>query len=319
VSGSGTLRVGIVGAGRTRQGLGPYLARAFEQNGARVTAVAGRDRASGARAAVQLATGLGHAVGAADDAHALAREVDLLVIAAPVPAHLDGLDAALQANVPCLCEKPLVDAADAAAGLQRIAAFRERRLLLAENCQWPFTLDALRALHPHVGTRPVRRVAMGLSPAWPGRTMIVDSLSHVLSVVQALAPLPPDCTPHDVRQTNAAADAPANEVRFVLPAATGAIDVTLHLAVCPQQPRPAWLAVDGARADRRIGVGYELSFVAPDGRAVILRDPLQALVYGLCADLAAAHERTRSLADAVELRLRLYAAVLTALDAGRSR
>jgi hypothetical protein len=311
-------RVGIVGAGRTRQGLGPFLASAFEGAGCRVTGVAGRDRASAERTAHELAARLQHPVAAAADANELARAVDLLVVAAPVPGHLAGLDGALTANVPCLCEKPLVAAAERDAGLARIAAFRARGILLTENCQWPFVLPALFELHPQLRGAPVRSVAMGLSPAWPGRTMIEDSLSHVLSVVQALVELRADCTPTRVRQSDGSAAAAANEVTFELAGAAGPIDVALHLRQMPGQPRPAWLAVNGCRIDRRLGADYSHAFVAADGRAVNVRDPLHALVYDLCDILPLAHrERTQASADVITLRLRLYAAILGALGAAR--
>lgn len=311
------LRVGILGAGRSRQGLGPFLARAFEAAGATVAAVAGRDAAGSARAAAELAAALGHPVAAAADALALARAVDALVVAAPVAGHLAGLDAALAAGVPCLCEKPLVAAADLAAGLQRVAAFRARGLLLAENCQWPEVLPTLRALHPAALRTPPRTLAMGLSPAEPGAAMVADSLSHVLSVAQAVVDLPPDARPGRVRQSDASPTATANVVAFTLPARSGPLDVELHLAVCPSQPRPAWLAVDGWRMDRRIGAGYRITFAAPDGREQPCEDPLFRLVYGLGPLLTQApRERTLAFADAVALRLRLYAGILAGL-AGR--
>jgi hypothetical protein len=311
-------RVGIVGASRTRQGLGPFLASAFEAAGCVVTAVAGRDAAGAERAAAELAARLRHPVAAAPDAAALARAVDLLVVAAPVPGHLDGLDAALAAGIPCLCEKPLVAAADVAAGLQRVAAFAARGLLLAENCQWPFVLPAVFELYPELRGRAVRRVAMGLGPAWPGPAAIVDSLSHVLSVVQALVPLPADALPRDVRQSDAGAGALRNEVAFSLPGPAGSIDVSLHLEVTPDPPRPAWLALDGCRADRRLGPDYSHAFVGADGRAVNVQDPLHQLVYGLTASLPpATRESTRTQADVIALRLRLYAAVLAALGTTR--
>lgn len=312
------LRVGIVGAGRTRQGLGPFLASACEAAGARVTAVAGRDREGAAKAAAELAARLGHPVEALADAFALARAVDLLVIAAPVEAHLAGLDAALAAGIPCLCEKPLVAAADAAAGLQRVAAFRARGLLLAENCQWPFVLPALYDLHPELRGEPVRSLAMGLGPAWPGPAMVADSLSHVLSVAQALVDLPADARPLAVRQSDAGTAAVRNVVQFALPGAAGAIDVALHLEHCPEPPRPAWLAVNGCRIDRRIGPDYAIAFAAASGRQRNVRDPLHQLVYGLLAALQRTpRERTTTAADAVSVRLRLYAAVLDALGAAR--
>lgn len=311
------LRIGILGAGRTRQGLGPFLASAFEAAGARVTAVAGRDRDGAERAAAALAPRLRHALHAARDADELARAVDLLVVAAPVPGHLAGLDAALAAGVACLCEKPLVAAGDAAAGLQRIAVFRERGLLLAENCQWPFVLPALFALHPGLRGQPVREVVMGLSPAWPGRAMVEDSLSHVLSLVQGLVALPGHGNPEGVRQSDGSPAATRNDVAFRLQAATGPVDVVLRLQQCAEQPRPAWFAVNGCRIDRRLGADYSHAFVAPDGRAVPVRDPLHQLVDDCIASLrvplAPANAQR---ADAIALRLRLYAGVLGSLRAG---
>lgn len=88
-------RIGIVGAGRTRQGLGPFFAQAFVAAGCRVTGVSGRDLAGAERAARELATSVGHPVAAHPDAASLARSVEALVVAAPVPGHLAGLDAEL--------------------------------------------------------------------------------------------------------------------------------------------------------------------------------------------------------------------------------
>ena len=311
------LRVGVLGAGRTRQGLGPFLARAFEAAGCTVAAVAGRERASAERAAAALARQLGHAVVVAGDALALARDVDALVVAAPVPGHLAGLDAALAAGVPCLCEKPFVAATERDAGLARAAAFVARGLVLHENCQWPFVLPVLFALHPELAGQRVREVVMRLSPAWPGRTMVEDSLSHVLSLVQALVDVPAGAVPGDVRQTNGAADAENNDVSFTVPAATGPVAVTLHLVRCEQQPRPAWFAVNGCRIDRRLGADYAISFAAADGRVHPVRDPLDQLVDAFVAAVrapsAAAVARH---ADAIATRLSLYAGVLRALGDG---
>ncbi|MBL8749845.1 MAG: Gfo/Idh/MocA family oxidoreductase [Planctomycetes bacterium] len=307
------LRVGIVGAGRTRQGLGPYFARWFEAAGARVAAVSGRTLDGARRTADELAAAFGHPVDAAADAAALARTVDLLVVASPVATHLEGLDAALAAGVPCLCEKPLVAAEHEAAGRARIAAFGRRGLLLAENCQWPHALPALFELHPELTGAPVWRVAMGLGPIGAGAAMVADSLSHVLSVVQALAPLD-DAVVHDVRATDRSATAVRNVVSFTVGARAGPVAVELHLEHCPQPPRPAWIAVNGRRVDRRIGAGYTISFVRGDGRALNVTDPLQRLVYGLVSTLESEpRERTEAFAS-LDVRLRLYTTILRALE-----
>lgn len=308
------MRVGIVGAGRTRQGLGPFLARWFEKAGARVSGVSGRDPLRNRDAAVSLAEQLGHDVTPYDDARTLARNVDALVVACPVEGHADGLDAALAAGVPCLCEKPFVPWCDADAGLERVAAFRRRGLLLAENCQWPFALAALDQLHPEVRRTPVRSLVMRLSPAWPGHAMVEDSLSHVLSLLQALVPLPDDARVVDVAQSDGGDAAVANVVRFAVVGGIDDVAVELLLQCCPQQPRPAWFAVDGVRLDRELGADYAISFRSGDGRLVNVQDPLDALVYGFVANLKANHrERTDALAAAIALRIRLYAGVLAGL------
>lgn len=303
-------RIGIVGPGRTQQGLGPYLAAAFEEAGCRVTAATGRDAAGALRGARQLAEQLGHPVDAAVDAAALARAVDALVIASPVPSHAAALDAALAAGVACLCEKPLVGWREAEAGRARVRTFAARGLLLDENCQWPFVLPALYELFPALRTEPVRRIALGLSPVGRGPSMVEDSLSHVLSLAQALLPWIDGALLTGIEQDDASPDAERNVVRFTLRAGDDECAVALHLARCPEPPRPAWLEADGRRMDRRIGAGYAISFT--DGeREVKTRDPLRQLVYRF-AGLLTEPERDRihALAALADVRLRLYADVL---------
>jgi hypothetical protein len=304
---------GIVGAGRSRNGLGPFFATWLEAAGLRIAGVAGRDRAGAERAAAALAGRLGHEVAAFATAGELARHVAALVVASPPAAHLDGLAAALAAGIPCLCEKPLVPAVDTARGLELVAVFGARGIPLVENCQWPFALAALRALHPDLPPAP-QRVAMGLSPTGRGRAMVEDSLSHVLSVVQALVRVDAARGVAAVRQADGAPDAERNVVTFDLAAATGPVAVELHLQHVAEQPRPAWLSVDGRRMDRRIGEGYSTSFVRPDGRAVPVPDLLQQLVQdfvGLVQNPR--RERTAAHADAIVTRLRCYQGVLAGL------
>ncbi|MBL9077280.1 MAG: Gfo/Idh/MocA family oxidoreductase [Planctomycetes bacterium] len=309
-------RIGIVGAGRTQQGLGPYLAAAFEEAGCRVTAVAGRDAHGALRGARQLAQQLGHAVDAAASVAALAREVDALVVASPVPSHATALDAALAAGIPCLCEKPLVGWREAAAGRARVQTFAARGLLLVENCQWPFVLSAFDELFPQLRSEPVRQVAMGLSPVGRGPSMVEDSLSHVLSVVQALVPWTGAALLDRIRRTDGSPTAEHDVVQFTLRQGSDECAVALHLDRCPEPPRPAWLEVNGHRLDRRIGPGYTIEFT--DGeRTVKTRDPLRELVYRFAAFLTQPHrDRTQTCADLVDTRLRLYADVLRHLAEG---
>lgn len=307
------LRIGIVGAARTRQGLGPFLAQACELAGAHVTAVAGRDLAGAERAAADLSSRLGHPVAAAADADRLAAQVDALVVASPAAVHEVGLLAALRHSRPCLCEKPLLPFAEQERALALVHAFAAHDVLLVENCQWPEVADAHRQLCPELGRQPVRRVAMGLGPGAVGPAMLADSLSHLLSVVQHWVELPPDAEPFAVAQSEPGPLAERNVVTFGLPSPTGPVQVELHLVHSPRQPRPAWLEVDGCRIDRRIGADYALSFVA-GVRELAVADPMHRLVerfVALCRtdDPAARRAHARSTA----LRARLGASITAAL------
>lgn len=304
------LAVGIVGAGRTRAGLGPFLARFLERSGCRVTAVAGRDRDRAGVAAAQLAADLGHPVHACGDAAALCRAgVAAVVIAAPVESHLGALRAAVAAGIPALCEKPLVHETQLADGAMVLAEFDRSGLLLQENCQWPWVLPALERLYGPAD-RPARHIALGLGPSQPGRAMVRDSLSHLLSLVQALAPVAATTRVLEVSLADPALHAPRNLLRLRLGGAGVDLVAELHLELCPAPPRPAWLAVDGRRMDRRVGSDYAFTFVG-NGGEVPVADPMAALV----AEFVALVRRPRpeSVARchaAVRERLRLYREVL---------
>ncbi len=310
-------RIGVVGAGRTRQGLGPFFARWFEAAGAEVHGVSGRcvDRAR--QVAAALGEQLGHRVLAFEDAAALAGEVDALVVACPPEGHLAGLDAALAAGVPCLCEKPLAPWRDLDAARARVAAFRERGLLLEENCQWPCALAALDELAPEVRRAPLETLSMGLSPAWPGAAMVEDSLSHVISLVQALAPLSPRARAVDVQQSDPRPDAADNVVTFCVLDGAREVAVELVLRQCAEQPRPAWFEANGFRLDRQLDADYQFSFSDPAGRVAKVQDPLGALVYGFVTLLEPSNrDRIDALSADVSLRAELYASVLAALRCG---
>ena len=103
------MRCGIVGAGRTRAGPGPFLASFLEAAGGEVVGVAGRNADRARAAADDLEHRLGHPVAAHPTAAALlATGLDALVIATPDDVHIDALRAAADAGVPTLCEKPIV-------------------------------------------------------------------------------------------------------------------------------------------------------------------------------------------------------------------
>ena len=279
-----------------------------------VVAVFGRDQARSDRQAAELAARLGHPVQPFCGAGLLGTvDLDGVIVASPAETHLAFLQMALARGLPTLCEKPLVAPAQAAAGQQVVAGFRQRGVLLEENCQWPFMLPVFDQIAPDWRHRPARSLVMGLSPSAPGPGMVVDSLSHLLSVAQAVAPIAASTRLRSVRrQGGADSDAQILALQFDSPG----LDARLELRVCPQQPRPAFVAIDGIRVDRRIGADYRLEFATTE-RSVAAPDPMAALVYRFVSQLPHPPlDRIHRSADAIAERLRLYDEILRRLEPG---
>lgn len=324
-SSSVDIRCGLVGPGRTRNGLAPFLARDLEAAGARVVAAAGRDPDRTAAACADLGARLGHDVAAAASVTALIEDhrLDALVIAAPIPAHLPALRAALDAGVAVLCEKPLVAPEEHDAVEPLVAAFRQRGQLLMENCQLPFVLaPAFDGVRPGLRQQPVERIEMHMAPSGQGRAMLEDSVSHFVSVVQGLLPgASADAVQRvAVRVPLAAGEtlATAREARvdLDLDSPFAPVAASLYLLQRVEQPRPQWFGLNGVRVERRIDMAdYSMRYCGLDAggveRCVSVQDPLAALTQAFVAAIREPDlDRNRAAADAVLERARLYRALL---------
>lgn len=274
-----------------RQGLGPFVARDLRASGAEVACVLGTSAASAATSAQELALQLGQDVrGYADPEAMLAREgLDALAILSPHDSHERFLELALAAKLHVLCEKPLLYGGEGVVARTAALAgrFRAAGLLLVENCQWPRVLPDYARLHPGVLGRPPQRFEMRLSPASSGITMLADSLSHPLSVLQALAPCPSPKLERIELEYLPGEPGARLALGFDYVAPGTRVGVGVQLVQTFSQPRPAALAVDGHWAEREVrSPGYEIYLRAGD-RAVPLRDPLSVHVEDFVAQLDA--------------------------------
>lgn len=304
----------IVGAGRTRNGLGPFFARYLSEAGVDVCAAVGRNLDRARVACEDLARTAGTHVAPYDDLDDAIRDsgASIVVIASPAPVHEAHLEVAARHPVDVLCEKPFVTVgvgADRVDALVRALTADGR--LLVENCQWTWVLPALAALSGR-GTAVPSSVSMRLSPSGTGRAMLDDSASHLLSVLQELV-APAGVLGLDGIEIEVTSDE-AVDVRCVCRHSAGSVDVAFELRRVRAQPRPAWIEVDGFRAERVIDPStYAMRLRADDGREVPLEDPLRALVYGFVADRRARDlDRFRTHADRIRARARLYADLVDA-------
>ena len=282
-------RVGIVGVRRLRQGLGEHFARWLVAAGAQVPAFIGRTPESideGRR--LLMARGINARGFTSLDALLAAEPIDALVIASPAETHHEWLETALAAGLHVLCEKPFVwGGTDAVLGVHTLTyEFLRRGLVLREHCQWPYTLPAFRALWPGVLDEPVRTFEMELAPSSRGEAMLVDVMSHPVSLLQELMADDerwgqvggPGIA--SVRFSSRDPRAERFEVVVDVRDATRAplVEMTVRMATTPDQPRPAAYVVNGRRADRRIRLpGYAMSLEC-GGREVPMEDPMKLAV-----------------------------------------
>ena len=301
--------IAVVGAGRRRQGLGPFVARHLVAAGAEIPGFVVTSATSAAAVAREWASDLGiESHGYLDLASLLRCErVDALAILSPAETHAPYLEAALEAGLHVLCEKPFVwGLPQLGATARRLAlAFESRGLLLWENCLWPYLLPAFGELHPGVLSQTPRRLAIRLQPASRGAQMLGDSVPHALSLAQALLPGGPGRI-EDLRFAAGAIDAEALDLAFTYGFGERSLGVEVELRRSERHPREAALEIDGRRAQRLVSAdGYRLSF-ACDGRTVPLPDPLMRLVADFVRALPAPGERatasrSREIAERMEL------------------
>ena len=117
---------------------------------------------------------------------------------------------------------------------------------------------------------------MELEPQTRGVQALLDSLSHPISLLQAL--IPHEATLAEVTPSTRAPDADEITLRFQyeFPGASTEVEIALRQNETP--PRHAAYVIDGHRAERVVAPeSYRLSFRDAD-RAVPLADPLTQLV-----------------------------------------
>jgi GFO/IDH/MocA oxidoreductase family protein len=253
------IRVCVIGARRVRNGTGPYLARQLADAGAELSAVLGTTPATVADAREALAAD-GYPCDAYTNFETMVNEVrpDVLVIATPAGTHRPWLEAALHHELHVLCEKPLLTVFDPEAALlpYRFAAVGR---IMVENCQWPNTLAAFAELHPDCELGKVSQFRMMLAPEFRGLSRWIETLSHPLSLLQAVVHGPAELQNIRFQESGpAAADARLN---FEYCALDRTIDCEVVMQDTGVRPRPAEYALDDYVCRRQIAQpGYQFFF-----------------------------------------------------------
>lgn len=314
-------RVAIVGVRRVRTGLGPFFAKHLVAAGAEVPAfIASRkETVEEGRWALRNAGVDAHGFTSLDALLAAHPTVTALVIASPHETHRRWLDEAIGRGLHVLCEKPLVwgDPSPAWEAARLVDLAAQRGVVLFESCPWPYALTAFDALHPKAREGGLRTVEMEMAPSSSDPLqMVVDAMSHPLSVLQALAPGHPAkraVSPLRVLSWDETGEGRVDGAFvFHRPEDGAVVDVRVRLRTSPTQPRPMALVVNGHRADRTVRMDdYAMSFT--DGRREVpLSDPMAALVADFVHAVAhgePAEARKRRM-EAIALRMAMMAEIV---------
>jgi hypothetical protein len=181
------MKVSIIGAGRTRNGIGEYIGKYFHKHGARVTSVLGTTEKTSLQASCALRK-YGMETHSYTDLDEMVRaeEPDVMVIASPASTHYEYLSKCLDLGLHIFCEKPFFwdDHTDVR---KRIEDFfekaREKRLTIAMNSQWPFSIDDYEEICGEIRIKETNNFFVRMSPFSPGHTMIPESVPHPLSLL----------------------------------------------------------------------------------------------------------------------------------------
>jgi hypothetical protein len=181
------MKASIIGAGRTRNGIGEYIGKYFHQHGAKVTSVLGTTEKTTLEASSALRKYGIEAHSYTDfDAMVSAEKPDIVVIASPPSTHHDYLLKCLDWGLHIFCEKPFIwdDDTDIRKRIEDIfEKAREKRLTIAMNSQWPFSIDDYEKICGEIRIGQTNHFSMRMSPFSPGRVMIPESVPHPLSIL----------------------------------------------------------------------------------------------------------------------------------------
>ncbi len=285
-----TLNVAIVGPGRSKQGTGPYIARTFNKLSCNVQAVVSSSAKSTNAAVEMLRNDYAIACEAYESLDDVLKhhEIDVVAISSPAESHIDYLQTAIDAGCHVFCEKPLLWPAQKITSSKDVDLLTQQAIHLIKQCnknmtvlqlntQWPFTLPTFFELYPAFKQEnAISHFSMWLAPQSDGDTMIVDTFSHVLSMLYALVGAGKiNNIESNFQLRNENQDL---KIEFQFLHARGDTHVCVSLCSSDTFPKPAAYAINGHRVDRHVELpNYLISLHSSDKQMPVV-DPLESSI-----------------------------------------
>src|SRR4030066_304002 len=184
------MNISIIGAGRSRNGIGEYIGKYFHKCGGKVSSVLGTTEKTSLQASSALQR-YGIQANPYTDFNKMIsiEKPDVVVIASPSHTHYDYLLKCIHSGCHIFCEKPFIwnDCMDIRKRVEDIFEMAyEKKITIAMNSQWPFSIDAYEALCGRIVIQQANTFFIQMSPPFPGREMIPESVPHALSLLYCL-------------------------------------------------------------------------------------------------------------------------------------
>jgi predicted dehydrogenase len=184
------MKVSIIGAGRTRNGIGEYIAKYFHKNGTEIISLLGTTQRTSINASAALRKYGIEAKPFVEFNEMIGDEKpDGVVIASPSSTHYEYLLKCVDLGLNIFCEKPFISCEEAGMGEKVKDIFikaKEKELTIAMNSQWPFSFESYERICGKVELKKSNQFVIHLSPFSVGREMIPDSVPHALSLLYHL-------------------------------------------------------------------------------------------------------------------------------------
>ena len=271
------IRVSIIGAGRTRNGIGEYIGKYFHKHGAIVTSVLGTSEKTSLQASLALRKYGVEAHPYTDlDRMAEREKIDVAVIASPSSTHQEYLLKCLDLGLHIFCEKPFIwnDYRGIRERIEDIfGKARRKKLTVAMNSQWPFSIDAYEAVSGKVVVENSNMFFMAMSPPFSGREMIPESVPHALSLLYSLLGV------GEIEDLSFESEGEqAMGIKFSYLFDTRSCDVSIRLTSGKTPPRDFSFGLNGKIVSRSLGPqNYEIYFHHGEMKMKIV-DPLELSV-----------------------------------------
>jgi len=272
------MKTAIIGAGRNKNGIGQYIGKYLQKNGANVVSVLGTNVESVQKASSHLSHYGINATNYIDFHRMVKRErPDAIVIASPALTHYEYLMKCVDEGVHVFCEKPFFWQQEENIDIQTLLEniFEKavsKDLKIAMNSQWPFSLPHYEELCGSINIRQVDTFFISMSPMVSGKEMIVESVPHALSILYSVF--------GDGKINNLNIEAHEDKImlKFHYISAVRNCEVLIDLARKMLQPRSFSYGFNNKIIHRKIDLDRYDIFFNYSNRNLKINDPLELSV-----------------------------------------